>query len=61
MREHAENTAFIKESVYNLVVTNRVVQYVPEGILEIEQSLLQVPREGRVFERDVMSGGINEL
>ena len=40
MREHAEDTAFVEESVYNLVVTNRVVQYVPEGILEIEQSLL---------------------
>ena len=61
MREHAEDAAFVKEAVYDLVETDRVVQYVPEGILEIEQSLLEVPRKGRVFDRDVMSGGINEL
>ena len=61
MREHAEDAAFVKEAVYDLVETNRVVQYVPEGILKIEQSLLEVPRKGRVFDRDIMSGGINEL
>ena len=46
VREHTEYAAFVKEAIYNLVVTYRVVQYVPEGILKIEQSLLEVLREG---------------
>ena len=59
--EHAEYATFVKEAVDNLVVANWIVQYVPECIFEIEQGLLEVPREGRVVKRDVMTGGINEL
>ena len=61
VREHAEYAAFVKEAVYNLVIAYWVVQYVPKGILKIEQSLLEVTRESRVVERDVMSRCINEL
>ena len=46
VREHAEDAAFVKEAVYNLVVAYRIVQYVPEGILKIEQSLLEVLGKG---------------